>query len=124
MSQAVQLRAVSSPFSHAYLYPIHLLSQAVPASSLPSPEVMSRKPFGILLNLLESTLAGVLGSVGSKRLNGLLTRLEATLTERPGGGGSVLPSPSHLSGASDFAVSRGTREITPASSGLPNRGVR
>src|SRR5258707_11953828 len=87
MSQAVQLRAVSSPFSHAYLYPIPLLSQAVPASSLPSPEVMSRKPFGILLNLLESTLAGVLASVGSKRLNGLLTRLEATLTERPGGRG-------------------------------------
>src|SRR6267143_6387150 len=47
--------------------------------------------------------------------------------QKTGGRGlhrDLLPSPSHLRGAPDFAVSEGTRKITPTSSGLPNRGAR
>src|SRR5260370_10368330 len=93
MLQAVHLRAVSSPSSHPYLYSVHRLPQVVPASR-PSPEVISRNPSGILLTLLKSTLVGVLASVHSKRLTGLLTRLESTLTKnRRRRGGSIPPSP-------------------------------
>src|SRR6266851_891151 len=91
MLQAVHLRAVSSPSSHPYLYSVHRLPQVVPASR-PSPEVMSRKPLGILLTLLKSTLVGVLASVHSKRLSRFLTRLESTLTKNRGEGGSIAPS--------------------------------
>jgi len=86
MSQAAHLRGVSSPSSHPYLR----LPQVVPAASRPSPEVISRKPFGILLTLLKSTLTGVLATVHSKRPNGFLTRLESTLTKNKGG--SIAPS--------------------------------
>ncbi len=53
---------------------------------------MSRKPLGILLTLLESTLAGVLVSVDSKGLTDILTPLDATLTKNPGGRGGLLAS--------------------------------
>src|SRR5260370_9744401 len=91
MSQTVHLRAVSSPSSHPYLYPVQRLLQVVPASR-PSPEVMSRKPLGILLTLLKSTLVGVLATVDSKRLTEWLTRLESQLTKNTGEGASIAPS--------------------------------
>ena len=75
MLQAVQLRAVSSHFSHPYLYPVRFLPQAVPTSSRPSPEAISRKPIGILLTLLNATLTRALDS---KRLTALLSPLDAT----------------------------------------------
>jgi len=67
MLQAVQLRAVSSPSSHPYLYRVHQLRQVVQASTRPSPEAISRKPIGILLTLLNA-LTQVLASVDSKDL--------------------------------------------------------
>src|SRR5216684_4549623 len=82
MAQAVQLRAVSSPFSHPYLYPVHVLPQAVPTSSRPSPKAISREPVGILLTLLNATLTRTLDS---KRLAALLGPLDATLTKNQGG---------------------------------------
>src|SRR5713101_10176510 len=91
MVQPVQLRAVSSHFSLPHLYPVHLLPQAVPTSSRPSPEAISRKPVGILLTLLNATLTRVLATVDSKRLTGLLTRLESTLTKNRGGAASPPP---------------------------------
>src|SRR5713101_7593890 len=91
MLQVVHLRAVSSPLSHPYLYPVHRLPQVVPASSLPSPSATSRKPLGILLTLLNATLTRVLATVDSKRLTGLLTHLESTLTKNQGGAASPPP---------------------------------
>src|SRR5260370_8670597 len=91
MSPTAPRRAVSSPSSPPYLYSVHRLPQVVPASR-PSPEVMSRKPLGILLTLLKSTLVGVLASVHSKRLSRFLTRLESTLTKNRGEGGSIAPA--------------------------------
>jgi glucosylceramidase len=92
MLQAVQLRAVSSPFSHPYLYPIHLLSQTVPTSSRPSRKATSRTPIGILLTLFNATLTRGLASVDSKRLKGFLTCLESTLTKNRGESGPIVPS--------------------------------
>src|SRR2546422_9518967 len=92
MSQAAHLRAVSSPFSHPYLYPVHRLPQVVPTCSPPSPEVILLKPLGVLLTLLKATLTGVLASVDSKRLNGFLTYLKSTLTRNRGEGGSIVLS--------------------------------
>src|SRR5260370_40735359 len=92
MSQTVHLRAVSSPSSHPYLYPVQRLLQVVPTSSRPSPRVISSKPVGILLTLLNATLTRVLASVHSKRLSRFLTRLESTLTKNRGEGGSIAPS--------------------------------
>src|SRR5713101_632877 len=82
MAQPVQLRAVSSPFAHPYLYPVRFLPQAVPTSSRPSPRAISRKPIGILLTLLNATLTRALDS---KRLVALLSPLDATLTKNQGG---------------------------------------
>src|SRR5260370_20574870 len=82
MVQALQLRPVSSPFSHLYPYPVHLLPQAVPTFSRPSPEAISREPVGILLTLLNATLTRALDS---KRLAALLSPLDATLTKNQGG---------------------------------------
>src|SRR6267143_4247501 len=95
MLQAVQLRAVSSPSSHPYLYRVHQLRQIVQASTRPSPEAISRKPIGILLTLLNAHTQ-VLASVDSKRLTELLTRLESTLTKNQGGG-ALRPPFSQLS---------------------------
>src|SRR2546427_11172093 len=92
MSQAAHLRAASSPLSHPYLYRVHRLPPQVPTPSRPSPEVMSRKPPGILLTLLKATLTGALASVDFKRLNGCLTCLESTLTKNRGEGDSIVPS--------------------------------
>src|SRR5216683_7820505 len=90
MSEAVHPRAVSFPSLHPYLYSVRRLPQAVPASCRPSPEVISRKPLGVLLTLLKSTLAGTFVSVASKRLTSrltsVLTPLDATLTKNRGGG--------------------------------------
>src|SRR6266436_1893754 len=90
MLQAAHLRALSSPFSHSCLYRVHRLPQAVPTSFRPSPEGISRKPLGVLLTLLKSTLAGTFVSVASKRLTSRLTSvlipLDATLTKNRGGG--------------------------------------
>src|SRR5260370_19207326 len=131
MSQAAHLRVVSSPSSHPYLYSVHRLPQAAPTSFRPSPEVILRKSLGSLLTVLKSTLAGTFVSVASKRLTSrptsVLTPLDATLTKNRGEGGlhpSLLPTPSHLRGASAFAVSDGTTEIISTSSGLPNRADR
>ena len=85
MLQAVQLRAVSSPFPHPYLYPVDLQPQAVPTSSGPSPEAVSRKSMGVLPTLLNATLTRTLASVDSKRLAELLSPLDATLTKNQGG---------------------------------------
>ena len=60
MLQAVQLRVVSSPFSHPYLYPVRFLPQAVPTSSRPSPKAISHQPLGVLLTLLNATLTRAL----------------------------------------------------------------
>ena len=125
MLQTVHLRAVSSSFSNPYLDRVHRLPQ-VPAPAQPSSEVMSRKALGILLTFLKSTLVEVLVSVDPKGLADMLNSLDATLTKNPGGGGPphlILTYPTHLCRASDFAVSEGATEI-PASSGLPNRGIR
>jgi hypothetical protein len=78
MLQAVQLRAVTSAFSHSYHYPVRFLPQAVPTSSRPSPKAISRKPIGILLTLLNATLTRALDS---KRLTALLSPLDAPLTK-------------------------------------------
>src|SRR5713226_501750 len=86
MGQAVHYRATSSPSSSSCLYPVHRLAHVAPTSSRPSRQVMSRKPLGILLTLLESTLAGVLVSVDSKGLTDMLTPLDATLTKNRGRG--------------------------------------
>ena len=90
MSEAVHPRAVSFPSLHPYLYSVRRLTQALPASCRPSPEVISRKPLGVLLTLLKSTLAGTFVSVASKRLTSrltsVLTPLDATLTKNRGGG--------------------------------------
>ena len=88
MSQTVHLRAVSSSFSDPYLYRLHGLPQ-VPTSTQPSPEVTLRKPLGVLLTLLESTLTRVLASVDSKGLADMLNPLDATLTRNPGEGHSL-----------------------------------
>jgi glucosylceramidase len=95
MLQAAHLRAVSSPSSHPYLYPVHRLPQVVLASSRPSPETISRKPIGIPLTLLNATLTRVLASVDSKPLTSSLSSLDATLTKNRGEG-SCLASPSLL----------------------------
>jgi hypothetical protein len=126
MAQAVHFRAVSFPSKHPCLYPARHLAQVVPTSSKPSPEVASPKPLGILLTLLKSTLAGVLATVGSKGLGDMLSPLAATFSKMPGEGHSIA-SPfliPYLFSATGFAASEGTTEITPTSSGLPNRGVR
>src|SRR5260370_25624039 len=86
MSQATHLRAVSSPSSHPYLYPVQRLLQVLPTSSQPSPRVISSKPVGILLTLLNATLTRVLESVDSKGLADMLTPLDATFTKKPGEG--------------------------------------
>ena len=84
MSQTVHLHAVSSSFSDPYLDRVHCLPQ-VPTPARPSPEVMSRKPLGILLTFLKSTLTTVLANVDSKGLVDLLSPLDATLTKNQGG---------------------------------------
>src|SRR2546425_571440 len=85
MLQTVHLRAVSSPFSHPYLYPIHLLPQAVPTSSRPSPKAISRQPVGIRLTLLNATLTRALANVLILKDLGLcLSPLDATLTKNRG----------------------------------------
>ncbi len=93
MSEAVHPRAVSFPSLHPYLYSVRRLTQALPASCRPSPEVISRKPLGVLLTLLKSTLAGTFVSVASKRLTSrltsVLTPLDATLTKNRGEGGYI-----------------------------------
>jgi hypothetical protein len=86
MLQAVRLCAVSSPSSHPYPHPVQLLPQVDQATSRPSPEAISRKPLGIPLTLLKATLAGVLASVASKGLTGMLTPLDATFTKKRGAG--------------------------------------
>src|SRR6266446_1811619 len=91
MSQTVHLRAVSSSFSDPYLYRLHGLPQ-VPTSTQPSPEVTLRKPLGVLLTLLESTLTRVLASVDSKGLADMLNPLDATLTKNRGEGGRLASS--------------------------------
>src|SRR5712692_2407235 len=96
MLQAVHLRALSFPFSHPYLYPFRRRPQVVPTSSQPSPKAVSRKPLGILLTLLNATLTRVLATVDSKRLTGLLTHLESTLTKNQGGRWGCLVSSSLL----------------------------
>ena len=93
MLQAVKLRAVSSPSSHPYLYPVYQLRQVVQASTRPSPGAISRKPIGILLTLLKSTLAGVLASIASKGLARTLTPLSATFTKNRGEGSFIASSP-------------------------------
>ena len=85
MLQAVKLRAVSSPSSHPYLYPVYQLRQVVQASTRPSPGAISRKPIGILLTPLNATLTRALESGDSKRLAALLSPLDATLTRNQGG---------------------------------------
>ena len=89
MSEAVHPRAVSFPSLHPYLYSVRRLPQAVPASCRPSPEVISRKPLGVLLTLLKSTLAGVLASIASKGLARTLTPLSATFTKNRGEGSCI-----------------------------------
>src|SRR5258708_37610463 len=93
MSEAVHPRAVSFPSLPPYLYSVRRLTQALPASCRPSPEVISRKPLGVLLTLLKSTLAGTFVSVASKRLTSrltsVLTPLDATLTKNRGEGGYI-----------------------------------
>ena len=84
MAQPLQLRAVSSPSSQ-YLYSVHHLPQVVQASSRPSSGVISRKPIGILLTLLNATLTRPIETVDSKRLTGFLSPLDATLTKNQGG---------------------------------------
>src|SRR5438128_2243859 len=92
MSQTVHLRAASSSFSHPYLERVHRLPQ-VPTPARPSPEVISRKPLGILLTLLKSTLAKV---YQNKRFH---LPLESTLMKnrRVGGAASRPPYSSHPS---------------------------
>src|SRR5713226_1109039 len=92
MGQAFHYRATSSPSSSSCLYPVHRSAHVAPTSSRPSRQVMSRKPLGIPLTLLESTLVGVLVSVDSKGLTDMLTPLDATLTRNPGGRGGLLAS--------------------------------
>src|SRR5712664_851537 len=87
MLKAVHLRAISSTSSHPYLYSVQPLPQVDQATSRPSPEAISRKPIRILLTLLKSTLTGVLPSVASKALTGMLTPLDATFTKKRGGRG-------------------------------------
>jgi len=87
MLQAVHLRAISSTSSHPYLYSVQPLPQVDQATSRPSPEAISRTPLGTPLTLLKSTLAGVLASVASKGLTGMLTPLDATFTKKRGGRG-------------------------------------
>src|SRR5882724_7119893 len=93
MLQAVQLRAVSSPFSHPYLYPVQPLTQGVPTSSQPSPKAISCKPLGILLTLLNATLTRALATVDSKPLTSKLSSLDATLTKNRGREAPSLRSP-------------------------------
>ena len=92
MSQTVYLRAASSSFSR-YLYRVHRLPQAVPASSRPSPKAISRQPVGIRLTLLNATLTRALANVLILKNLGLcLSPLDATLTKNRGEGGSIVPS--------------------------------
>src|SRR5260370_9308304 len=81
MLQAVQLRAVTSPFSHLYLYPVRRLPQVL-TPARPSSKAISRKPIGILLTLLNATLTRTLDS---KRLTPLLSPVDATLPKNRGG---------------------------------------
>ena len=112
MSQTVHLRAASSSFSHPHLYRVPRRPQ-VPASARPSPEVTLRKPLGVLLTLLESTLARVLASVDSKGLADMLNPLDATLTKNRGeGAASPHPYLSHLCLSQHFA---GPRQRKPTS---------
>src|SRR5260370_10601924 len=81
MLQAVQLRAVTCPFSHLYLYRVRRLPQVL-TPARPSPRAISRKPVRILLTLLNATLTR---AFDSKRLTALLSPLDATLTKNQGG---------------------------------------
>ena len=106
MLQAVRLCAVSSPSSHPYLHPVQPLPQVDQATSRPSPEAVSRKPLGIPLTLLKSTLAGVLASVASKGLTGMLTPLDATFTKKRGGRGILSRHATHCYGGSPEAQTK------------------
>ena len=99
MLKAVHLRAISSTSSHPYLYSVQPLPQVDQATSRPSPEAISRKPIRILLTLLKSTLAGVLASVASKGLTGMLTPLDATFTKKRGAGEFSAGTPHLVTGA-------------------------
>src|SRR5260370_26215479 len=85
MLQAVHLRAISSPSSHPDLYSVQPLPQVDQATSRPSPEAVSRKPLGIPLTLLKSTLAGVLASLSSNGLFGMLTSLHEPFSQQTAG---------------------------------------
>ena len=78
------------------VYPNHIgvsLYRLSPPPLFSSPH-RSRVPSAVegslLLTPLEATLTGSSGSVHSKRLTETLSLLEATLTKKPGGGGSAL----------------------------------
>src|SRR5260370_20345114 len=118
MGLAVHYRATSSPSSSSCLCPVHRLAHVAPTSSRPSRQVMSRKPLGILLTLLESPLVGVLVSVDSKGLTDMLTPLVCNTYKKPGEGAPpgapprfLHLHPSYLRGNSHFAFSQGTAEI-------------
>jgi glucosylceramidase len=92
MSRAVHYRAASAPSSSSCLYPVRRRPQVATMPSQHAPEVPRRKPLGMLLTLLKSTLAGVLASVDSNGLADMLNPLDATLTKNPGGRGGRLAS--------------------------------
>ena len=89
MLKAVHLRAVSTPSSQPYLYPLHQLPQVVPTFCRFSQVAPSRKSLSVLLTLLDATLARVLATVDSKRLTHVLTPLDATLTKNRGRGNCI-----------------------------------
>src|SRR5258708_33280494 len=91
MSQTVHLRAASSSPSHPHRYRVPRRPQ-VPASARPSPEVTLRKPLGVLLTLLESTLARVLASVDSKGLADYAKSFRRNTYKKPGEGGRLASS--------------------------------